>query len=44
MIEIIWGSFLLRHPSVANYFTVNLAGLKALSQELAELFGLAPQV
>jgi hypothetical protein len=32
--------FLLPHPSVANYFTVDLAVLKELSQELAELFGL----
>ena len=29
-----------RHPTVANYFTVDLAVLKELSQELAELFGL----
>ncbi len=29
------------HQSVANYFTVDLAVLKELSQELAELFGLA---
>ena len=28
------------HPTVANYFTVDLAVLKELSQELADLFGL----
>jgi hypothetical protein len=28
------------HPSAANYPTVELAVLKELSQELAELFGL----
>jgi hypothetical protein len=33
-------AFLSRHPSVANYFTVELAALKELSQELAELFNL----
>ena len=31
---------LSRHPSVANYFTVDLAVLKKLSQELPDLFGL----
>jgi hypothetical protein len=30
-----------RYPTVANYFTVELAVLKELSQELADLFGLA---
>ena len=30
----------LPHPTVSNYFTVDLAVLKELSQELAELFGL----
>jgi hypothetical protein len=29
-----------RHPTVANYPTVELATLKDLSQELADLFGL----
>jgi hypothetical protein len=29
-----------RHPSAANYPTVELAVLKEMSQELAELFGL----
>jgi hypothetical protein len=29
------------HPTVANYFTVDLPVLKELSQELAELFGLS---
>jgi hypothetical protein len=29
-----------RHPSVANYSTVELQVLKELSQELAYLFGL----
>jgi hypothetical protein len=32
---------LSRHPSAANYLTVELAALKELSQELAELFGLS---
>jgi hypothetical protein len=31
-------AFLSRHPSVANYFTVELAVLKEMTQELAELF------
>ena len=31
---------LSHHPSVANYFTVDLAVLKEMAQELAELFGL----
>jgi len=38
--ELIWAASLSRHPSVANYPTVELAVLKELSQELAELFGL----
>jgi hypothetical protein len=29
-----------RHPKGANYFTVELAVLKELSEELADLFGL----
>jgi hypothetical protein len=29
-----------RHPTVANYFTVDLAVLQELSQELAQLFNL----
>ena len=33
-------AFLSRHPSAANYLTVELAALKELSQELAKLFGL----
>jgi hypothetical protein len=33
-------AFLSRHPSVANYFTVELAVLKEITQALAELFGL----
>ena len=33
-------AFLSRHQSVANCFTVDLAVLKGLSQELADLFGL----
>ena len=32
------------YPSGANYFTVELAVLKAITLELADLFGLAPQV
>ena len=31
---------LSRHPAVANYLTVELAALKAMTQDLAELFGL----
>ena len=31
---------LSRHPRVANYLTVELAALKELSRELADLFGL----
>jgi hypothetical protein len=31
---------LSHHPSAANYLSVELAALKELSQELAELFGL----
>ncbi len=34
-------AFLCRHRSVANYPTVELAVLKEMSQELAELFGLS---
>jgi hypothetical protein len=34
-------AFLSRHQSVANYFSVDLAGLKVMARELAELFGLA---
>ena len=33
-------AFLSRHPSVANYFTVELTVLKAITLELADLFGL----
>jgi hypothetical protein len=33
-------AFLSRHPSVANYLTVDLTILKAMSEELAALFGL----
>jgi len=29
-----------RHPSVANYFTVELAVLQEMTQMLADLFGL----
>jgi hypothetical protein len=32
--------YVSRHPTVANYFTVDLAVIKELSQELARLFGL----
>ena len=32
---------LSRHPSAANYPTVELVALKDLSRELADLFGLA---
>jgi hypothetical protein len=38
--ELIWVAFLSRHPSVANYFTVDLAVLKELFRELADLFHL----
>ncbi|HEY6411852.1 MAG TPA: hypothetical protein VIY29_30705, partial [Ktedonobacteraceae bacterium] len=31
----------LPHPNVAKYFTIDLVGLKAITQELADLFGLA---
>jgi len=34
-------AFLSRHPKGANYLSVNLAEMKALSQELAGLFGLS---
>ena len=40
MVELIWAAYESRHPSVANYFTVDLAILKELSQELADLFHL----
>jgi hypothetical protein len=33
-------AFLSRHPSVANYPTVDLVVLKEMAQELADLFGL----
>ena len=32
--------YVSRHPTVANYFTVDLAVLKEMAQELAELFNL----
>jgi hypothetical protein len=32
---------LFPHPTGANYFTLDLAGLKAMTQELADLFGLS---
>jgi len=38
--ELIWAASLSRHPTVANYFTVDLAVLKEMAQELAELFNL----
>lgn len=38
--EAIWAASLSPHPKVANYLTVELAVLKELSQELADLFGL----
>jgi hypothetical protein len=41
MEELIWVPCEFRHPSVANYFTVDLAGLKEMTQDLAELLGLA---
>jgi hypothetical protein len=34
------GCIRIPHPTGANYFTVDLAVLKELSQELADLFGL----
>jgi hypothetical protein len=37
----IWDPSLSRHRSVANYFAVELVVLKEMTQELAELFGLA---
>src|SRR5215472_9565810 len=40
MEELILAAFLSRHPTVANYFTVDLAVLKEMAQELAELFNL----
>ena len=33
--------YVSRHPKGANYLTVDLAELKAMTQELARLFGLA---
>jgi len=33
-------AFLSRHPTVANYFTVELTILKEMFQTLADLFGL----
>ena len=33
-------AFLSRHPSAANYLTVELTVLKEMSQALADLFGL----
>jgi hypothetical protein len=39
--EISAAAFLSRHPKGANYLTVELTVLKELSQELANLFGLA---
>jgi len=39
--ELILAACESRHPSVANYLTVELAALKEVSQELAELFGLS---
>jgi hypothetical protein len=40
MEELIWAAFLSHHPTVANNLTVDLAGLKMMAQELADLFGL----
>lgn len=40
MAEITWVPFLYPHPSFSNYLTVDLAILKAMSEELAKLFGL----
>lgn len=40
MEEFIWEPFLSRHPTGANNLTVDLAGLKMMAQELADLFGL----
>ncbi|GAC1356886.1 MAG: hypothetical protein NVSMB38_38820 [Ktedonobacteraceae bacterium] len=34
------GALLLHHPTVSNYFKVDLVMLKAMSQELADLFSL----
>jgi hypothetical protein len=41
MEEIIWAACEFRHPPVANYPTVELAGLKEMTQDLADLLGLA---
>ena len=38
--ELTWVAFLCRHPSVANYLTVELTELKEMAQALADLFGL----
>ena len=40
MEELIWAAYVFRHPTVVNYLTVELAVLKEMAQELAELFGL----
>jgi hypothetical protein len=38
--EVSAAAFLSRHQSVANYLTVELAVLKEMTRQLAELFGL----
>jgi hypothetical protein len=38
--EVSAAAFLCRHPSVANYPTVELNVLKEMAQALADLFGL----
>ncbi len=40
LVELIWVPSLFRHPSAASYPTVDLAVLKQMTQELAELLGL----
>jgi hypothetical protein len=37
---LIWPPSLSRHPSGANYLTVELTELKEMAQALADLFGL----
>jgi hypothetical protein len=38
--ELILAACLSRHPTVANCFTVDLARLEVVTEELADLFGL----
>ncbi len=40
MLDVSAPAYVSRHPTVANYFTIDLTGLKAMTQELADLFGL----